>query len=150
MIPPLLLEKSQAKGSDEEYQAYVRTFPSVLSLRFSEFPYGEGRCEYSHEREVAAGSGIGIKPPYSGVPLTSLEHKMVHQHGESYFNPKEWWIEQRNTMLQNWVNNVKPISIEDYDEQKEIFITLGSPQHIRAFELTASRQTTKEPCLFPT
>lgn len=43
---------------------------------------GENRCEYAHVRRVSNGSGMGIKPEYSGVPLTHKEHALQHLQGE--------------------------------------------------------------------
>lgn len=135
MIPEQLLQKVREKGSDEEYQAYVRQFPSVLTLRYDEFVHGEGRSVFAHDRSVSDGAGTGIKPPYSGVPLTNKEHQMTHQNGQGYFNPPEWWEEQKITMLNNWVCNVKPPTIEEYNAISEYTIKLGSANHLRAFEL---------------
>lgn len=71
-------------NTDKDFQAWVRRQPSCISGCFSEWVDGEGRCEFAHVRRVARGSGVGIKPAFSGVPLTHAEHAMQHQHGEAY------------------------------------------------------------------
>lgn len=135
MIPPALLERAVAKGTDAEYQAYIRLFPSVLTYRYGEWLHGEGRCEVSHWRAVSNGAGVGVKPPYSAVPLTHEEHHYTHQKGSSYFNPHEWWEKMQIKMLQMWVNDVKPPTLEQYNARKECNIVMGSADHIMAFKL---------------
>ena len=71
-------------NTDKDFQAWVRRQPSCVSGCFSEWQDGEGRCEFAHVRRVARGSGVGIKPPFSGVPLTHKEHAMQHRRGEAY------------------------------------------------------------------
>ena len=71
-------------NTDKDFQAWVRRQPSCLSGCFSEWQDGEGRCEFAHVRRVSRGGGVGIKPPFSGVPLTHAEHAMQNQYGEAY------------------------------------------------------------------
>lgn len=72
------------KINDKAFQEWVRTQPSCISGGFSEWVDGVGRNEYCHVRRVANGAGVGIKPPFSGVPMTHAEHAMQHQHGEAH------------------------------------------------------------------
>lgn len=67
--------------SDEKYREWIRTQPSCLSGRFSEFVHGEGRNLACHIRRAAT-SGTGYKAPFSCVPMTDEEHRYQHQHGE--------------------------------------------------------------------
>ncbi len=58
-------------GTDKQYQAFVRTLPSAVSGQTQ-------NIVYAHYR-TAKNSGIGIKPVYSGIPLTYVEHLEQHQ-----------------------------------------------------------------------
>lgn len=69
-------------GGDADYQAWCRGRKSVVSGR-ADWADGVARCEYAHVRRVAAGAGVGIKPEYSGVPLTHAEHALQHSQGEA-------------------------------------------------------------------
>lgn len=69
-------------GSDNEYQEWCRTQRCVVTGEYDwNTETGESRCEYAHVRR-ADESGVGIKPPYSGVPLCSQVHRQQHQMGE--------------------------------------------------------------------
>lgn len=73
-------------GTDGDYQNWVRNQPSCVSGK-QDWHNGRdgsiGKCEYAHVRRVANGAGTGIKPEYSGVPLTHEEHALQHQQGEA-------------------------------------------------------------------
>lgn len=60
--------------SDAAFLAWLRQQPSCLSTR--------DPCEACHVRRVSRGSGMGIKPQFSAVPLTMEEHRYQHQKGE--------------------------------------------------------------------
>lgn len=130
MIPELLLEKAKAKGSDAEYQAYVRRFPSVLTNDYKAWVDGEPVSEYSHERDVSDGAGVAIKPDYSGLPLTHEQHRNCHQHGQSYYNPPEWWYKKKVEMLTKWINGSKPPVLPE-KRTKETYI-VESANHLNA------------------
>lgn len=87
---------------DDQFRAWVRTQPSCISGLFSEYVHGEGRCIAAHIRR-AGKSGTAYKPPFSALPLTDTEHKLTHQHGESFFHPKAWWDEQVEAHLERWI-----------------------------------------------
>lgn len=72
-----------ALGTDDQFQDYVRHHKSCVSGEFQGFVAGTGKdvCIYAHVRR-ASNSGTGIKPVFSGVPLTDLEHKIQHNEGE--------------------------------------------------------------------
>jgi len=129
VIPELLLQKATEKGGDDKYQAYIRGFPSCLTNDFKEFPNGEGRSVFAHIRKNA---GTGYKPPYSGVPLTQVQHANQHQHGYEYYNPMSWWENKRDEYLAKWVNNVKPPVLPVVRSQ-ETYI-LESANHINAIK----------------
>jgi len=85
-------------GTDNQYQAWVRKQPSALSGSTS-------NIVYAHYR-TARNSGIGIKPPFSGIPLTYIEHLEQHQIGQFNFMPREWWVEQVNFHLNEWIKSL--------------------------------------------
>jgi len=135
MIPELLLEKARQKGTDKDYQAWARQFPSLLSYIYSEYLHGQGVCEFSHVRRVSGGAGIAIKSEYSGVPLTHAEHALIHQKGESVFYPQEWWEQQAISYLTMWVNGVNPPEQEVIKKRKKQEYTVTSAGHLKALEL---------------
>lgn len=94
--------------TDKDFQAWVRTQPSCISGSFSEWIDGQGRNEYCHVRRVSNGSGMGVKPPFSGVPMTHEEHAMQHQKGEAYLlaaygiitdNAADWFEQKADEYL---------------------------------------------------
>src|SRR5262245_34683515 len=88
--------------TDKAYREWIQTLPSCISGMYSEYlESGEGRCVAAHVRRAAT-SGTGYKAKYSCVPLTQQEHLLQHQHGESYFHPKEWWDERVETYRRLW------------------------------------------------
>ena len=87
--------------TDQEYRAWIQKHPSCISGRFSEYVNGEGRNPACHVRR-AKNSGTGYKAEFSCVPLTQAEHNLQHQHGETYFHPKEWWDAQVEKYRRLW------------------------------------------------
>ena len=132
MIPGALLQKARQKGTDVEFQAYVRLWPSVLTNDYKEWLNGDGRSVFAHHREVSAGGGTGIKPEYCGYPLTQGQHTNTHQHGLSYYESNEWWQRQAILMLTRWVNNVAVPELPE-KRTKETFV-IESAEHLRAFQ----------------
>ena len=132
MIPQDLLDKAIAKGTTEQFEAYARTFPSVLTNDYKEYINGDGVSVFAHLRDVSRGSGTGIKPDYSGVPLTQEQHAKQHQHGYDYYNPREWWEAESNKMLCKWINNAKP-PIQPEKRTSEAY-TITSANHVNAIK----------------
>jgi hypothetical protein len=85
-----------AYGTDAEYQAFCRKLPSASS--------GATPCIYAHYRS-ATNSGIGIKPEFSGLPLTYSEHLLQHQIGQYEFASREWWETQIKAHLSLWIRS---------------------------------------------
>ena len=58
---------------------------------------------------------MGIKPLFSGVPLTHTEHVVQHQHGEAYVlaangiiaeDAAAWFESKADEYLERWRKNV--------------------------------------------
>lgn len=86
-------------GSDKEYQAWCRKQPSAYSGRKTDIVYAHYR--------TSDNSGTGIKPPFSGIPLTWEEHTIQHQVGQYNFMPKWQWEIEVEAHLKAWVNSLK-------------------------------------------
>ncbi|TAK97773.1 MAG: hypothetical protein EPO08_20830, partial [Rhodospirillaceae bacterium] len=69
------------KQSDTAYLQWLRTQPSCLDGQFGYTVNGEGRNESAHIRR-SNNAGIGIKPQFSAVPLTKIQHQQQHSAGE--------------------------------------------------------------------
>lgn len=132
MIPEALLNKAMNFGTDDQFQAYVRQWPSVLTNNFKEWVNGDGRSVFAHHREVGAGAGIALKPMFCGYPLTQEQHVNTHNHGLSYYNPIEWWRSKAIEMLTRWINNVSPPVLPE-KRTKETYVIV-SENHMRAFQ----------------
>lgn len=84
-IDPIYRDKKRDKPNDSAYLAWLRKQPSAFS--------GRTPCEACHYR-TSINSGIGIKPLYSAVPLTSDEHQDQHRIGTYKFAARDWWEAQ--------------------------------------------------------
>jgi hypothetical protein len=132
MIPELLLDKARAKGSDKDFAAYVRQWPSILTNDFGEWLNGEGRSVFAHVERVSRGSGKAIKSEYSGIPLTQEQHANTHQYGESHYAPSYWWEDQANTMLSKWISGVLPPQLPE--KRTKASYIIESSNHMNALK----------------
>jgi len=117
MIPPALLEKAIAKGSDTDFQEYVKGFPCVFNDMYDRVHNGVPRSVYSHINRVSRGSGMGRKTPYSGIPTLHEVELYLHKHGECK-NLREHLDRESINMLVNWVNGKKPQEYELFKKRK--------------------------------
>lgn len=111
-----LLNYAHAKGTDDEFRAWVQTQASCISGNYSEWvgEIGEWRNPAAHVRR-AGKSGTAFKEPYACVPLTHSEHRIQHDKGEaaclnrflggewSSDDAKTWFDEQRVRYLRLWL-----------------------------------------------
>lgn len=88
-----------AYGSDKDFQAWCRKQPSAFSGRTQ-------NVIFAHYR-TAANSGIGMKPKFSGIPLTQEEHARPHQRGHDALAPRAWWERQVQIYLERWKNSLQ-------------------------------------------
>lgn len=95
-------------GTDEDYKAWCRKQRSAYSAK-------TGDIVYAHYR-TAANSGTGMKPPFSGLPLTMQEHQMQHRIGQYNFRHKTWWEDNVREHLERWASEVscksRPCDVE--------------------------------------
>ena len=93
----------KAIGTDYDYLLWVKQQPSALSGDFDYYDNtGDKWCVAAHVRRVEHGSGTGIKPPYSAIPLTKAEHDLAHMKGDSEIGSEEWWAKQRIKYVSDW------------------------------------------------
>lgn len=93
----------EAVGTDDEYLAWVKLQPSALDGNYSEYhDSGDKYCVPAHVRRVEYGSGTGIKPPYSAIPLTHNQHTLAHKDGDSAVGSETWWKMMRIKYVEQW------------------------------------------------
>ncbi len=66
------IDRCKELGTDKEFQKWVKTQPNMLG--------GESEV-YAHVRR-SWNAGTGMKPLFSGIPLTDWQHRLQHQKGE--------------------------------------------------------------------
>lgn len=93
-----------AIGTPEQYHEWIQRQPSAWSGEFSEYVNGEGRCIAAHFRSVALGSGTGIKPDYTEIPMTNSEHINQHEKGYGLYGGKDWFQKQREKYVRAWAS----------------------------------------------
>lgn len=86
-------------GSDADYQAWCRKRPSACSGQTA-------NVVYAHYR-TAKNSGTGVKPVFSGIPLTYKEHQLQHRIGQYNFMTRERWEYLVDMHLKLWVESCK-------------------------------------------
>ena len=143
MINTNLLDKAKQKGTDAEYQAWVRLWPSCLTGAYNTVENGVGRCEFAHVRR-AGDSGTGYKGQYSGIPLTHDEHALTHQKGESVFCPPEWYEKQAVEYLTKWINGVQSPSIEENKKHFKKEYIIEHPNQMSALLLLLRKHFKKD------
>ena len=85
-------------GSDEDYLKWLRERKcAVINCREFTPP-----SEAAHVRRIASGAGVGIKPPYSAIPLCHYHHSLQHQSGESAIGGSDHLDRLRIDYLQTW------------------------------------------------
>ena len=87
----------RAVGSDQEFLDWLKTQDcAAIGM-----PHN-GSIVPAHVRRVANGSGTGIKPEYSAIPLCNHHHSLQHLQGESVIGQREWWDKKRIEYLVKW------------------------------------------------
>ena len=90
----------RAVGTDEGFRRWIHQQPCVLGS--SKVDPCQGDIVAAHVRRIANGAGVGIKPPFSAVPLCHHHHHLQHQHGEERLAPKAQWDEWRIQYVEQW------------------------------------------------
>lgn len=116
----------EAIGTDKEYLEWVKHQASAKSGDFSEWHdhHGDKFCVAAHVRHIEHGSGTGIKPPYSAIPLTSPEHNLSHQKGDGAVGSREWWDKMRIKYVHAWCWETAKQQIQAENPGKE-FTSFG-------------------------
>lgn len=93
----------EAVGTDDQYLEWLRDQASAKSGNKDYYDAnGESYCVAAHVRRVEHGSGTGIKPKYSAIPLTNEEHQLAHQKGDSALGSEDWWSKERIRYVEAW------------------------------------------------
>jgi len=139
MIPPLLLEKAKAKGTDKEFQEYVRQFPCVFTDYYTKKVNGVGKSIYAHYNPVNRVSGMGLKAEYSGVPCLEEVHSvLLHGKGETP-NLKEFLEKETIKYLTWFVNNKRPVDYETFKARKSRTYEIDCPELLDAIVIGLNR-----------
>lgn len=86
----------RAVGTDKEFLDWLKTQDCAANRPHS------GDVVPAHVRRVGNGSGTGIKPEYSAIPLCDMHHQWQHRGGESAFESREWFDKKRIEYLVKW------------------------------------------------
>ena len=86
----------RAVGTDKEFLDWLKTQDCAANQPHS------GDVVPAHVRRVGNGSGTGIKPEYSAIPLCDMHHQWQHREGESAFESREWFDKKRIEYLVKW------------------------------------------------
>ena len=88
----------KAIGTDDEFLKWVRSRHCCLCKG----NLGLSSSEAAHVRRVANGSGMGIKPIYSAIPLCHTHHMEQHNQGEETMGGKEMFDKLRIKYVSKW------------------------------------------------
>lgn len=120
----------KAIGTDEQFLDWLRGQPCAVC---GDYDYVDGQqvCEAAHVRRVANGSGTGIKPAYSAIPLCHKHHAEQHQQGEG---DKAWYDKQRIQHVIEWGwqslktqlecehwNDVEPVQLSNWAKAHDLY-----------------------------
>ena len=106
-------------GTDKQFLKWITFQPSVIDGTYNQ--YDPDRNIPCHVRRLTGGAGLGIKPPFSAVPMTDEQHRIQSNHGEracleafNYIfldddNAQIWFEEKRDEMVEKWIEHRKQI-----------------------------------------
>ncbi len=105
-------------GDDEDYLEWLKTQKSAKSEKYGWYDNGQGFCVPAHYRRVNRGSGTGIKPQFSAIPLTNEEHQLQHQKGHDAIGTDGWWEAQCLKYAERWAYETlkKRLNYDSYTE----------------------------------
>ena len=139
----------RAVGTDQEFLDWLK----ICSCPVTGSHYGD--IVPAHVRRVANGSGTGIKPEYSAIPLCDKHHQLQHLQGESAINPREWWDKKRIEYLVKWCwetlktdlgydswSEVPPLVLETWADKKLVSGSVQNPWLPRCYCVTYQEQNT--------
>jgi hypothetical protein len=88
-----------AVGTDGQYLTWLKKQRCAFT---GEYGHEDNPIVAAHVRRVSNGSGMGIKPPFSAIPLNNFHHQQQHLHGEDSINDSRWWNSQRIKYVERW------------------------------------------------
>lgn len=109
-------------GTDIQFLSWVSYQPSVIDGEYLPHFDNKGfpRNIACHVRRLRSGAGMGIKPPFSAVPMTDVQHRIQSgQEGEVrvlrkfcflVLTPEEaarWFENAADETLEQWIHYQK-------------------------------------------
>lgn len=104
-------------GTDAQFLKWVSTQPSIFGGWNQTNPNRNIPC---HVRRIHCGAGMGIKPPFSAVPMTDEQHKLqsgrngqarcLQTYRDTTCSPEkagEWFEKKRDEMVKKWIETRK-------------------------------------------
>lgn len=103
-------------GSDKQFLKWASEQPSIIDGTFNQ--YNPNRNIACHVRRQKDGAGMGIKPPFSAVPMTQEQHDVQTKWGEeaayrmvTYFTDEQfakiWFEKKRDETVSKWIEHRK-------------------------------------------
>jgi hypothetical protein len=101
-------------GTDKQFLDWITYQPSIIDGSFNQ--YHPSRNLPCHVRRQKCGAGMGIKPPFSAVPMTHIQHMLQSgRDGErevlmayaglhlSKEAAQAWFEARRDEMVNKWI-----------------------------------------------
>lgn len=87
-------------GTDDDFLKWLRTEKCCYDHNHN------GDVVAAHVRRINKGSGTGIKPQYSAIPLCNDAHQLQHQKGESAIGGRDFMDKQAAHYRAKWFYTV--------------------------------------------
>jgi len=91
-------------GSDDQYQKWCRKANKCTHT--GRMGHDNDRIEFCHFRSVSVGSGMGIKPKYSGIPMLHSSHHEQTCNGYSAVGGKDWFDGKAKASVRRWAQEI--------------------------------------------
>lgn len=113
-------------GTDKQFLKWVTYQPSAIDGEFNQHEDNEGKPRNiaCHVRRLKLGAGMGIKPPFSAIPMTDEQHrlqsskdgeiKVLRKHLGLAYDADEaakWFEDAANDTLVAWIESRKKTQI---------------------------------------
>lgn len=105
-------------GTDIQFLSWVSYQPSVIDGEYNQGYDNKGfpRSIACHVRRLCRGAGMGIKPPFSAVPMTDRQHqlqsgrdgefRLLRKYRFEILTPEEaakWFENAADEILEKWI-----------------------------------------------